>query len=123
MAVVDAQNISRVSIGKDLEVALNKFAQLGDFQEKLIESMDKNVISGIIDTFNMVGFNDSIISFIRLSDSPETIIECNTSSVKQCLILKEGDSITIETFLKESNVQSVTDLSFGQKNSIIKNIF
>ena len=111
MAVVDAQNINRVAVGDDLQSALNKFAQMGDFQEKMIESMDKEVVSGIVDAFNIVGFNESIISYIRFVDSPETVIECNTSAVKLCLVLKEGDNVSIEVFTKENNIKVVTGLS------------
>ncbi len=112
MAVVDAININKVAVGKDLESALNKFSQLGDYQDKLIESMEKETLSGIIEAFNMVGFNESIISFIRLQDSANTVIECNTSTIKQCLILKTGDTVTFEVVEQKDNTKLVTDFKF-----------
>jgi len=112
MAVVDAHNVNKVAIGNNLESALNKFSQLVDYQDKLIESMEKETLSGIIEAFNMVGFNESIISFIRLQDSPNTVIECNTSTIKQCLILKTGDTVTFEVVEQKDNTKLVTDFKF-----------
>lgn len=113
MAVIDAININKVAIGKDLESALNQFSQLGDYQEKLIESLDKEMITGIIEAFNMVGFNESIVSFIRLQHLPNTVIECNSNTIKQCLILKTGDSVTFEVVEQKDNTKLVTEFKLS----------
>lgn len=111
MAVIDSINVNKVAVGSDLESALNKFSQLGNHQEKLIENMDKETLSGIIEAFNIVGFNESIISFIRLQESPKVVIECNTSNIKQCLILKVGDNVTFEVIEQSDNTKLVTDIN------------
>ena len=109
MAVIDATNVNKVAVGSDLKNALNKFSKLGNHKEKLIESIYKETLSGVVDSFNMVGFNESIISFIRLQESPNSVIECNTTNIKRCLILKVGDKVTFEVVEQNNNTKLVTD--------------
>jgi hypothetical protein len=110
IAIVDGQNINRVSVGKSLENAISEFMKLGNLEQKLIESKEKVIVTGHIDALNMVGILENVMVYIRLKDNPKIIIECNTSFTNQCLILKVGDTIKFESFIKDNGFTSITKI-------------
>ena len=98
--IVDGQNINRIAIGETLDQAINNFMKKGGFEEQLIEGKEKELLSGVIDVFNIVGLKDTIYAYIKLVDSQKPI-ECNTNIVKECLIMKEGMAVDLELFDKD----------------------